>query len=83
MPFFDKVPAANLETSTLDARRKIESIKLEHDESIVSLDVRSLYTNVSGNEALEIASRSMYSSDHALRCQDQLSKQPGCDKCLF
>ena len=44
-PLFDKVPGANVETSTPDAQRKIESIKLGPDESIVSLDVKSLYTN--------------------------------------
>ena len=58
-------PSANIEKSTLDARRKLESMKLGHDECIVSLDVRSLYTNVPLNDAIEIALRSLYSSDHA------------------
>ena len=62
---FDKVPGANIETSTLDARRKLGSIKLCPGESIVSLDVKSLYTNVPVNEAIEIALRSLYSSAHA------------------
>ena len=35
MPFFDKVPGANIEPSTLDARRKLESIKLGPDENVV------------------------------------------------
>ena len=65
MPLFDNVPGANIEKSTLDAQRKLESIKLEHDESIFSLDVKSLYTNAPVNEAIEIAVRSLYSSDHA------------------
>ena len=64
-PLFDKVPCVNIETSTLDARRKLESIKLGVDESLVSLDVRSLYTFVPVNDAIEIALRSLYSSDHA------------------
>ena len=64
-PLLDKVPGANIETSTLDAQRKIESIKLGPDESIVSLDVKSLYANVLVNEAIEIALRSLCSSDHA------------------
>ena len=64
-PLFDKVPGANIEASTLDARRQLESIKLGSVESIVSLDVKSLYTNVPVNEAIEIALRSLYSSDHA------------------
>ena len=62
---FDKVPGANIETSTLDARRQLGSIKLGPVESIGSLDVKSLYTNVPVNEAIEIALRSLYSSDHA------------------
>ena len=63
--FFDKVPRANIETSTLDARRKLGSIIQGPDESIVSLDVKSLYTNVPVNEAIEIALRIQYSSAHA------------------
>ena len=63
--FFDKVPGGNIETSTTDARRKLESIKLGPDESIVSVDVKRLYTNVLVSEAIEIARRSLYSSVHA------------------
>ena len=63
--FFDKVSAAYIETSTLNARRKLESLKLGPDESIVSLDVMSLYTNVPLNEATEVALRSLYCSEHA------------------
>ena len=37
----------------LDARRKLESIKLRPHESNVSLDVKSLYINVSVSEAIE------------------------------
>ena len=39
----------------LDARRKLESIKLGPGESIVSLHAKSLYTNVPVNETIEIA----------------------------
>ena len=45
-PLFDKVPGANIECSTLDAQRKLESVKMGPDESIVSLEMKSLYTNV-------------------------------------
>ena len=65
LPLFHNVPGANIETSTLDARRKLEPIKLRPDESLVSLDVKSLYTFASVIEAIEIALRSLYSSDHA------------------
>ena len=56
--------SANMETSTLNARKKLESIKLVPDESIVSLDVKCLYTNVPVNETIEIALRRLHSSDH-------------------
>ena len=49
----------------LDARSKLESIKLGPGESIVSLHAKSLYTNVPVNETIEIALKSLYSSDHA------------------
>ena len=64
-PLFDIVPGAKVETSTLDARRKLESTKLEPEENIVSLDVKSLYTNVPVNYAIDIDLRSLYSSDNA------------------
>ena len=52
-PLFDKVPGANIETSTLDTRRKLESITWGTDESIVFLDAKGLYTNVPVNEAIK------------------------------
>ena len=62
-PLFDKVPGANIETSTLDARRNLESVILGFDENIVSLDAKSLYTNVLVIEAIKMALRSLFSSD--------------------
>ena len=64
LPLFDKVPGANIETLTLDARRKLESIGKGPDEGIVSLDDDSLNTSVPVIEAIEIALRSLHSSDH-------------------
>ena len=64
-PVFDKIRGANIEMSTLDARRKLESIKLRPDESMVSLDVKSLLKNVPVNDAIQIAWMSRYSNDHA------------------
>ena len=63
-PLFEKVPGYYIETSKLDARRKLESTELGPDESIVSLDVKSLYTNILVNEAIEKKLRSLYFSDH-------------------
>ena len=72
MQLFDKVPGAKNETSTFNSRRNLESIELAPDESIVSLDVKSLYTNVLINEVIEIALSSLSPSDNALSCQDRL-----------
>ena len=45
-PFFQMIDGANIETNTNDTRKTLEQIKLEKDEKILSLDVKSLYTNV-------------------------------------
>ena len=37
--FFQRLPGANIETNTQDARMALESLTLEGDEQIVSLDV--------------------------------------------
>ena len=62
-PFFQKIEGANIETNTNDARKTLEQIKLEKDEKILSLDVKSLYTNVPIKEAINIAQRSLYARD--------------------
>ena len=64
-PFFQKLPCANIETNTKDARKALESLTLEDDEQIVSLDVKSLYTNVPVGESIEIALRELYLSNLA------------------
>ncbi|XP_075241616.1 uncharacterized protein LOC142336591 [Convolutriloba macropyga] len=62
-PFFGKLPGANIETKSKDARAALEATKLDDDELVVSLDVKSLYTNVLDEEAIEIALKELYSSD--------------------
>ena len=64
-PFFQKLPGANIETNTQDARKALESLTLEDDEQIVSLELKNLYTNVPVGEAIEIALREVYSSNQA------------------
>ena len=64
-PLFEKVPGANIETSTLETRKKLEMLVLDENEQTISLDVKSLYTNVPVSEAMEIALRSLYSGDDA------------------
>ena len=53
--FFDNTDGANKETNTKEARETIENIALYPDETIISLDVKSLYTNVPLKEAIEVA----------------------------
>ena len=64
-PFFQKLLGANIETNTQDARKALESLTLEDDKQIVSLDLKSLYTNVPVGEVIEIALRELYSSNLA------------------
>ena len=62
-PFFEKLPGANIETSSKYARATLEATKLDEDGLVVSLDVKSLYTKVPFEEANEIALKELYSSD--------------------
>ena len=45
-PFFNSLPGANIETKSKDARTALESIKLDEDELVVTLDFKNLYKNV-------------------------------------
>ena len=53
--FFDNIDGANIETNNKKAIETIENIALDPDETIKSLDVKSLYTNLPLKEAIEIA----------------------------
>ena len=58
--YFDEIEGANIETNTQMAREILEKTELDSDESIISFDVKSLYTNVPLKEAVEIAPRRLY-----------------------
>ena len=60
---FDKVPSAGIETNTEKIKAALQSISLDDDEVLVSLDVVSLYTNVPVKESIEIAAEILYSLD--------------------
>ena len=62
-PFFQKIEGANRETNTNDARKTLEQIKLDKDEQILSLDIKSLDTNVPVKEAGNIALQLLYARD--------------------
>ena len=55
------IEGANIETPMTHER--LWSKKLEKDEQILSLDVKSLYTNVPVKKAINIALRSLYARD--------------------
>ena len=63
IPFFGKLPCANIEINSKDARAALEATKLDEDKLVVSLDVKCLYINVPVEEAIEIALNELYSSD--------------------
>ena len=58
--FFEKIEGAN---NSLDARQILESTNLEPNESLISLDVKSLHTNVPLKQAKDIALRKLYEQD--------------------
>ena len=59
---FDKVPGANIETSTKEMSERLRATALEPDETIFSMDVKSLYTNVPVHEAIDLAIETLYMS---------------------
>ena len=58
--YFDEIEGANIETNTQMAREILEKTELDSDESIISLDVKSFYTNVPLREVVGIALRRLY-----------------------
>ena len=61
--FFDNIDGANIETNTKEARETIENIDLDPGKTIISLDVKSLYTNVPLKEATKIALQKLYTQE--------------------
>ena len=68
--YFDKIEGANIDTNTQMAREILDKNELDSDESIISLDVKSLYTNVPLKEAVEIALRRLYEQPFGNISQD-------------
>ena len=56
---FQKIEEANVETNMKMALEVLENTVFNSDESIISLDVKNVYPNVSLNEAIEIALKSV------------------------
>ena len=58
-----KIEGANIETNSLDAREILESISFEPNKIVISLALKSLYTNAPLNEVTDIALRKLYEQD--------------------
>ena len=57
---FEDLPEAQIECSTQKIKEEISKLSLEQDEILVSLDVRSLYTNVPVDESIAQAANLIY-----------------------
>ena len=61
--FFDNIDGANIEINIKQAKETNDNIALDPNETIISLDLKSLYTNVPLKEAIEIALQKLYSQE--------------------
>ena len=57
---FVKVEKANIETNTKESQEIIENVNLDSDEKIFFLDIKSLYTNVPLEMAIDIALKKIH-----------------------
>ena len=73
--FFDNIDGANIETNCNDARETMENTSLDPDDTIISLDVKSLYTNVPLKEAIEIFLQKLYSQEFPPEIQGATMKK--------
>ena len=61
--FFEKIPGANIETSTERMKDTLNKTTLEPNETLFSMDVKSLYTNVPVTEAIDLACDALYATE--------------------
>ena len=73
---FEKIEGANIETNSLDARETLESTNPEPNETLISLDMKSLVTNVLLKEAKDIALRKLYEQDEPPSIARKTMKRP-------
>ena len=64
-PFFIRLSDVIFETSSKEARATIEATSLKKELLIVFLNVKSFYTDVPFEEAIETAIEELYSSDES------------------
>ena len=51
----EKLPGSGIGTSTEQVRDSLSGVRLQEDETVISLDVKSLYTNVPVDESISLA----------------------------
>ena len=60
---FCHIPSENIETSTAKTMAILRETHIEDEEEIFSLDVKSLYTNVPVQEAIDLACDTLFTGD--------------------
>ena len=59
----ERLPEAQIETTSNDIKNTIASTELADGEVMISLDLKSLYTNVPVDEAIRLAADLVYEID--------------------
>ena len=60
---FEKIEGTDVETNSLEAKEILESISLETNENVISVDIKNLYSKIPLKEAIDIALRKLYDLD--------------------
>ena len=63
----------NLKTS--DVVNTIKEMRLNPEEKLVSFDIKSLYTNVTAQEALKVAANLLYNNDEYINQRTKVSQK--------
>ena len=58
-----KIPDAAIESSTVKAEEALMDLTLEEDETLVSPDVNSFFTNVQKEESIDLATEQVFAKD--------------------
>ena len=58
-----KLPDAAIESSTVKVKEALMDLTLEEDETLVSLDFKSLFTNVPVEESIDLAAEQVFARD--------------------
>ena len=61
--WLETLPEAKINTSSIDIKKRIMELELDEDEILISLDVKSLYTNVPVLESIRLATQLAYEQE--------------------